>query len=231
MKITFSEHQFDVRKNDDNLYSLKDIENGWKESGGKGKTLRHWKDSPEIKELSKLSDFRVVNIEGRFGGTWGNKEAVIEYAAHCSVKFRIAVLTAFKELSEGNSTQAAITSGSVIITDELIQKVKRTREQMNAMLKVHIWNIKSFHYGNFMKLVCKAATGYVPSVLTGKHGTSIDYIIESGNGEAMQALLASMETVIAMLTVGVDDYQKIATVLHVETSKNKKQLSQMKLVA
>lgn len=90
MKITFSEHQFDVRKNEDNLYSLKDIENGWKESGGKGKRLDNWKSSPQFKTLSLQEDFRVDSVEGgalHKQGTWGSElalEKYIEYLKGCS---------------------------------------------------------------------------------------------------------------------------------------------------
>ncbi len=36
-------------------------------------------------------------------------------------------------------------------------------------------------YSNFYRLACKAATGYAPSVLTGKNGSAKDFIKGAGH--------------------------------------------------
>lgn len=61
MKITFKEHTFTVRKNEEGLFALTDIENGWKESGGKGKALKDWKRSPIFKELDQFTEFHTFD--------------------------------------------------------------------------------------------------------------------------------------------------------------------------
>lgn len=113
MKITFDNHSFPVRICN-GLYSLKDIEQGWKNSGGTGKALRHWKDSVVTKELLQLSEIRIINSRGADGGTWGCEDAVLEYAMHCSVPFRAAVRNTFKAAARGNGEKAVEIAQSVV---------------------------------------------------------------------------------------------------------------------
>lgn len=77
----------------------------------------------------------------------------------------------------------------------------------------------SHAYSNYHRLACKGATGYVPSVLTGKNGSAKDYLAEAECPEALTAVIASMDTVKIGLKVGLD-YHQIAAMLHVETTKN-----------
>lgn len=104
MQITFNSHSFTLSVNNEGLFSLKDIEKGWQQSGGKGRRLDTWKDSKDFTTLKTLPEFLVRSVNGGKGipleeqGTWGNKFAVIEYASHCSLAFRIAVNQAFEAI-------------------------------------------------------------------------------------------------------------------------------------
>ena len=65
IKLTIGEITVELRDkiiNDEQMYNLKDIEKAWKEQGGKGKRLDHWKESSVFNELSKLPEFRVVYL-------------------------------------------------------------------------------------------------------------------------------------------------------------------------
>lgn len=218
--------------NNTTLYKAQDLLTGYGMSVEDAKnTMRNWQKVMKRKGCQNGNLFETVQVNGRTGGTYLTKRQVLKLAGYVSYEFEDVVYEAFEYLAEGSPAQAAIVAGSVIITDELIQRVKSERELMNSLLKEHIWNIKSFHYGNFMKLVCKSATGYIPSTLTGKNGSSIEYIIESNHGAAMQALLASIKIVNRLLVSGVTDYNIIAAALDVETTKNKKNLHRVNLAA
>ncbi|WP_421331984.1 hypothetical protein [Aeromonas veronii] len=90
---------------------------------------------------------------------------------------------------------------------------------MNDTIKECGGSMGSHAYSNYHRLACKGATGYVPSVLTGKNGSAKDYLAEAECPEALTAVIASMDTVKTGLKVGLD-YHQIAAMLHVETTKN-----------
>ena len=223
MKITFNGNTYPIRKNAEGLYSLTDIEKAWLAEGNTGGQLRHWKDNPEVVSMIQCSEIRiVVKMGGKDTpdrGTWGCKEAVIEYASYCSNEFRRAVRKAFIALTEGDTLKAAVIAESVAVSPELLEKHDATRKAMNDAIKAKGIDMCGKAYGNFYRLACKAATGYVPSVLTGKNGSAKEYIKQVSNAPCMNALIACMETITMGLKVGLD-YHKVAAMLNVETSQN-----------
>ena len=219
MKITFNGNTYPIRKNAEGLYSLTDIEKAWLAEGNTGGQLRHWKDNPEVVSMIQCSEIRIISKRGRNGETWGCKEAVIEYASYCSSEFRRAVRKAFIALTEGDTMQAAAITESVAVSPELLEKHDVTRKAMNDAIKAKGIDMCGKAYGNFYRLACKAATGYVPSVLTGKNGSAKEYIKQVSNASCMNALIACMETITMGLKVGLD-YHKVAAMLNVETSQN-----------
>ncbi|CAJ1781650.1 hypothetical protein KOPIIPEJ_00467 [Aeromonas dhakensis] len=223
MKITFNGNTYPIRKNAEGLYSLTDIEKAWLAEGNTGGQLDNWKRTPDVVSMIASREIHVLNKHGGSSsarGTWGCKEAVIEYASYCSNEFRRAVRKAFIALTEGNTMQAAAMAESVAVSSELLEKHDATRKIMNDVIKAKGIDMCGKAYGNFYRLACKAATGYVPSVLTGKNGSAKKYIKQVSNAHGMNALIACMETITMGLKVGLD-YHKVAAMLNVETSQNK----------
>ena len=223
MKIKFNNKDYSIRQNEDGLYSLNDIEQAWLAEGGTGGQLRHWKDTPEVHAMIADSEIRiVVKMGGKdtpCRGTWGCEEAVIEYASYCSKEFRRAVRKAFIELTKGNVYKAAAIAESVVVSPELLDKYDKTRQEMNDTIKECGGSMGRHAFSNYHRLACKGATGYVPSVLTGKNGSTKDYLAEAECPEGLTAVIAAMDMVKIGLKVGLD-YHKIAAMLHVETTKN-----------
>ncbi|MCE9942658.1 KilA-N domain-containing protein [Aeromonas rivipollensis] len=221
MKITFNGNTYPIRKNAEGLYSLTDIDKAYSHAMRTEKgTLNHWKKKDEINQMVEMGEIRVIAKRGQHtGGTWGCKEAVIEYASYCSNEFRRAVRKAFIALTEGNAMQAAAIAESVAVSPELLEKHDMARDTMNAAIHACWPSASQYTYANFYRLACKAATGYVPSVLTGKNGSAKNYIAAAENPSCMAALIAAMETVTVGLKVGLD-YHKVAALLGVETTKN-----------
>lgn len=219
MNIKFNNKDNTIRQNEDGLYSLTDIEKAWLAEGGTGGQLRHWKDTPEVHDMLLSSEIRIISTRGRNGETWGCEEAVIEYASYCSNEFRRAVRKAFIELTKGNVYKAAAIAESVAVSPELLDKYEKVRQEMNDTIKECGGAMGRHAFSNYHRLVCKGATGYVPSVLTGKNGSTKDYLAEAECPEGLTAVIASMDTVKTGLKVGLD-YHQIAAMLHVETTKN-----------
>lgn len=221
MKITFNGNTYPIRKNAEGLYSLTDIDKAYSHAMRTEKgTLNHWKKKDEINQMVEMGEIRVIAKRGQYtGGTWGCKEAVIEYASYCSNEFRRAVRKAFIALTKGNTMQAAAIAESVAVSPELLEKHDAARKAMNDAIKAKGIDMCGNAYGNFYRLACKAATGYVPSVLTGKNGSAKDYIKQVSNAPCMNALIACMETITMGLKVGLD-YHKVAAMLNVGTSQN-----------
>lgn len=219
MKIKFNNQDFTIRQNEDGLYSLTDIERAWLAEGGTGGQLRHWKDTPEVHDMLLSSEIRIISSRGRNGETWGCEEAVIEYASYCSKEFRRAVRKAFIQLTKGNVYKAAAIAESVAVSPELLDKYEKTRQEMNDTIKEFGGSMGSHAYSNYHRLACKGATGYVPSVLTGKNGSTKDYLAEAESPEALTAVIAAMELVSKGLKAGLD-YHTSAFMLNVKTTKN-----------
>ncbi|HDN9004731.1 TPA: KilA-N domain-containing protein [Aeromonas veronii] len=222
MKITFNGNTYPIRKNAEGLYSLTDIEKAWLAEGGTGGQLDNWKRTPDVVSMIASREIHVLNKHGGSSsarGTWGCKEAVIEYTSYCSNEFRRAVRKAFIALTEADTMQAAAMAESVAVSSELLEKHDATRKTMNDAIKAKGIDMCGKAYGNFYRLACKAATGYVPSVLTGKNGSAKEYIKQVSNAPCMNALIACMETITRGLKVGLD-YHKVAAMLNVQTKSN-----------
>ncbi len=221
MKITFNGNTYPIRKNAEGLYSLTDIEKAWRATGEKLGRLQDWKEKTDVINTILTQEISVSNIKtrGANAGTWGCKRAAILYASYCSSEFHLAVIDAFIALTEGDTMQAAAIAESVAVSPELLEKHDTTRKAMNDAIKAKGIDMCGNAYGNFYRLACKAATGYVPSVLTGKNGSAKDYIKQVSNAPCMNALIACMETITMGLKVGLD-YHKVAAMLNVETSQN-----------
>ncbi|EZH76986.1 KilA-N domain-containing protein [Aeromonas hydrophila] len=219
MNITFNGNAYPIRKNAEGLYSLTDIEKAWLAEGNTGGRLDNWKVSPEVVAMIQIPEIQVISKRGRNGETWGCKRAAILYASYCSREFQLAVIDAFIALTEGDTMQAAVIAESVAVSPELLEKHDTTRKAMNDAIKAKGIDMCGKAYGNFYRLACKAATGYVPSVLTGKNGSAKEYIKQVSNAPCMHALIACMETITMGLKVGLD-YHQVAAMLNVETSQN-----------
>lgn len=233
MKITFNGNTYPIRKNAEGLYSLTDIEKAWLAEGNTGGQLDNWKRAPEVTELIELREFHVFQKRGGNRtpdrGTWGCKEAVIEYASYCSSEFRRAVRKAFIALTEGDTLKAAAIAESVAVSPELVAKVKHARKVMQDVISTsqHIQYLKPNPFTHFATLVVKAATGYTPTQLTGKTTPTLDYIVSHGHGACLSALIACMERVIIDLKRGMG-YHDIALSLNVETVRNKDELKELR---
>lgn len=223
MNIKFNNQDYSIRQNEDGLYSLTDIEQAWLAEGGTGGRLRDWKLTDDYCSILQLTEITiVVKMGGKdtpCRGTWGCEEAVIEYASYCSKEFRRAVRKAFIELTKGNIYKAAAIAESVAVSPELLDKYEKVRQEMNDTIKECGGSMGRHAFSNYHRLACKGATGYVPSVLTGKNGSTKDYLAEAECPEALTAVIASMDMVKTGLKVGLD-YHQIAAMLHVETTKN-----------
>ncbi|GJA16609.1 KilA-N domain-containing protein [Aeromonas caviae] len=216
MKITFNGNTFTIPTNEQGQYYATALSQAWAAAGGQVRALDHWMRSLDEIQMRKFGAF---SNRGRNGGTWVNKRGLLAFAAYCSSEFEDAVFDAFDELTKGNTMQAAAIAESVAVSPELLEKHDATRKAMNDAIKAKGIDMCGKAYGNFYRLACKAATGYVPSVLTGKNGSAKKYIKQVSNAPCMNALIACMETITMGLKVGLD-YHKVAAMLNVETSQN-----------
>ncbi|MGN5146123.1 KilA-N domain-containing protein [Aeromonas veronii] len=222
MKIKFNNKDYSIRQNEDGLYSLTDIEKAWLAEGGTGGQLGNWKRTPDVLSMISSCEIHILNNHGGSisdRGSWGCKRAVILFASYCSIKFQIAVVDALIAVSEGEPFKAAAIAESIVVSSELLDKYEKTRNELNDTIKECGGSMGRHAFSNYHRLVCKGATGYVPSVLTGKNGSTKDYLTEAESPEGLTAVIASMDTVKTGLKVGLD-YHQIAAMLHVETTKN-----------
>ncbi|MCK2072351.1 KilA-N domain-containing protein [Aeromonas caviae] len=217
MKITFNGNTFTIPTNDQGQYHATSLSQAWAAAGGQINALDGWTRSLDEIQMRKFSVFKKRGKHG--GGTWVNKRGLLAFAAYCSREFEDAVFDAFDELTKGNTMQAAVIAESVAVSSELLEKHDATRKAMNDVIKAKGIDMCGKAYGNFYRLACKAATGYVPSVLTGKNGSAKEYIKQVASAPCMNALIACMETITMGLKVGLD-YHKVAAMLNVETSQN-----------
>ena len=217
MKITFNGNTFTIPTNEQGQYHATALSQAWAATGGQINALDGWTRSLDEIQMRKFSVFKKRGKHG--GGTWVNKRGLLAFAAYCSSEFEDAVFDAFDELTKGNTMQAAAIAESVAVSPELLEKHDVARKAMNDAIKAKGIDMCGNAYGNFYRLACKAATGYVPSVLTGKNGSAKDYIKQVSSAPCMNALIACMETITMGLKVGLD-YHKVAAMLNVETSQN-----------
>lgn len=185
------------------MYSLKDIENGWevaKPEGASNKSLDNWKRSPDVIELTNLREIHVASVNG--GGTWGCKDAVIEYASHCSIPFRAAVRKTFLLASQGKGTEATIVASSVAITPEMIAKEKEVRKEFIGHIMYlypkQKWMKMNYNIKNFTDLANKVATGFTSKSLTGGGESLLSYVQKKDHSPSLGAVVATLEMLNAM---------------------------------
>lgn len=219
MKIKFNNNFFNIPVNEQGLYHATTLSQAWAAAGGQVNALNGWIRSLDENYISKFSLCKSKARADRGGGTWVNKRGLLAFAAYCSIAFEDAVFDAFDALTKGNLIQAGAIAESVAVSPELLEKHDAVRKVMNEMIKAKGIYMGGKAYSNFYRLGCKAATGYVPSVLTGNNGTAKDYIKNADHPSCMSALISTMENIIMGLKVGLD-YHKIAAMLNVETTKN-----------
>lgn len=229
LTITFNNQQFDIRTNTEGLYSLTDIEQAWKQSGGEGKSLAHWKRSPEVKELMELlCEFRIVAISGGKDtpdrGTWASKEALIEYAGHCSTSFKMTTLRALKQLSEGNYLEASDSVLTVIQTQELKSKYKALQDSLYEVFEV--WNKTQSHERGFdiilKNLIQFNTCGITSKKIQRESGRNlVDNLLSTGNTEGITAMIQSMVMVTNAMRADLGYYQiKLMVASHLFTEND-----------
>lgn len=166
MKITFNGNTFTIPTNDQGQYHATSLSQAWAAAGGQINALDGWTRSLDEIQMRKFSVFKKRGKHG--GGTWVNKRGLLAFAAYCSREFEDAVFDAFDELTKGNTMQAAAIAESVAVSPELLEKHDATRKAMNDAIKAKGIDMCGKAYGNFYRLACKAATGYVPSAYSGR---------------------------------------------------------------
>ncbi|HHQ4804957.1 TPA: KilA-N domain-containing protein [Aeromonas veronii] len=216
MKIKFKNTKFTIPSDGQGLYSATVLSQAWAEEGGHVNALNGW---TRYLDEDKISKFSLISSRGRNGGTWVNKRGLLAFAAYCSEEFEDAVFDAFDELTKGNVYKAAAIAESVAVSPELLDKYEKARQEMNDTIKEFGGSMGSHAFSNYHRLACKGATGYVPSVLTGKNGSAKDYLAEAECPEALTAVIAAMELVSKGLKAGLD-YHTSAFMLNVKTTKN-----------
>lgn len=240
LKLKLNDRVVEISYDDNGRYSLNDIHKAAASPEDKKPAafLRHrGKDvervringvkSPHFPE--DFNSYVVVTGSGRGSATFAPLAVVYRYAAFISKDFENAVYSAFSELSKGNIQEAAAIVESVAVPPELIAKYEKLRVRLNEVVKEK-YEPDPHALSNFNRLAVKAATGYSPSVLHGKKGSSLDYMVEQQHPEAIQATIATMKLMITLITLPYPiSYQDVATSLQVETSKNKERLKNLKI--
>jgi len=177
--ITFNDHTFTVRSKvfeldgvEMTLHSLKDIENGWKDSGGTGKAIKEWKESPKTEELIQLGEITLISSRGANGGTWGCVDSTVEYAGHCSVSFRSVVRKTFLLAASGRGDEAVEVAQKVIGMREKLRKgnEKFTSDIAKSVEDGNISGTKTNAIINLHRLNCKKVFGISPKQFKVKHG-------------------------------------------------------------
>jgi len=117
---------------------------------------------------------------------------------------------------------ASAVAESVAIPPELISKYERLYAKLWEVLEDKFAGQPFYMKSNIVRLCTIGATGYSPSVLTGKSMSAKDYILKMDNQPALSACIATMENVIMMLMLPHNlSYQDIATAMNIPTGKNK----------
>ncbi len=181
-------------------------------------------------EGSNYVNITPLNKKGRYGGTYLYKTDLLKLAAYVDKSFYDTVFEAFEAAASGDAKAAIDIATSVAIPQELIDREKRLRDKMNSLIEelTDDTRKRTNLFTNFNRLISKAVSGYTPKELTDGLPT-FKFICEQGHVGGVSAYLATIETIIMGLGAGLD-YQMIALMLQVETTKNKKQLKQLKVV-
>jgi hypothetical protein len=208
------------------LYKAQDLLKGGLDLTTKqaSKKLENWKKKGNYPQGG------VVYMEGRNGGTYFTQDNIFNLAAEVSESFRQAVYEAFTAAAQGDGKAAVDIATSVAIPQELLDREKVLRLQMNTLLDIEAGEDsrkRANLYTNFNRLIAKGVSGYTPTELTGGDVPTFKYIIEKGHKGGVSAYLATMELIITGLFAKLD-YHTIALMLRVETGKNKETIGQLK---
>lgn len=225
LKLKFNNEWVEVRENGSGLYCLNDI---FRASGmGENKQPnRFLRGKTRVKfgvslQISMLGDDKV---------TFAPKQVVYKYAAWVDDDFYDTVFEVFEAATEGDGKKAVDLATSVAIPQELIDREKVLRQKMNDLLSEEFESRKLTNmFTNYNRLLGKAVSGYTPKELTDGSLTTFKYIIEKGHLGGVSAYLATLEMIIMGLSAGLD-YHTIATMLQVETGKNKQVIKKSKIV-
>lgn len=240
LKLTLNGTVIEIMMDDNGRYCLNDLfkASGATDNKKPAKYLRNKECGVDVVNLDKRDKFVpfpedfdsyvVLAGVGRGSKTFAPLKIVYKYASFISKEFENAVYSAFTALATGDVKKASVIAESITISPEILAKEQHLRKKMNEMIKDKFPDAKPYIYGNFGKLVSKAATGFTPKVLTGGGKSAKDYIVEKEHEPAISAMIATYEMVIMMLSLPYPiSYQDVATVLKVETTKNKKHLKSL----
>ena len=225
LKLLISGNFVEVRQNGDGLYCLNDIfrASGFGDSKQPSRFLR---GKAKAKyglslQISMLDDIKV---------TFAPKQVVYKYSAWIDDDFYDAVFEAFEAASEGDAKKAVDIATSVAIPQELIDREKKLRNKMNELIEETFEDTRkrTNAFTNYNRLIAKCVSGYTPKELTDGIPT-FKYIVENGHLGGVSAYLATLEMINTSLVAGLD-YQTVALMLQVETTKNKKLLKQVKVI-
>lgn len=212
------------------MYKAQDLLKGSGLSTIQTKTkLKHWIVS-ENKGGGEIYPHPVKAGKMVLRGTYLYKKDLLKLAAYVDKAFYNTVFEAFEAAASGDAKAAIDIATSVAIPQELIDREKRLRDKMNSLIEelTDDTRKRTNLFTNFNQLISKAVSGYTPKELTDGLPT-FKFICEQGHMGGVSAYLATIEMIIMGLGAGLD-YQMIAMMLQVETTKNKKQLKQLKVV-
>ena len=212
------------------MYKAQDLLKGSGLSTVQTKTkLKHWVVS-ENKGGGEICPYPVKSGKMVLRGTYLYKTDLLKLAAYVDKAFYNTVFEAFEAAASGDAKAAIDIATSVAIPQELIDREKKLPEKMNSLIETLTDDTRKRTnlFTNFNRLISKAVSGYTPKELTDGLPT-FKYICEQGHMGGVSAYLATIETIIMGLGAGLD-YQMIALMLQVETTKNKKQLKELKVV-
>lgn len=166
-----------------------------------------------------FDSYAILTGKGRGSKTFAPLKVVYKYASFISKDFENAVYDAFTKLTIGDAQEAANIASSVTLTPEIIAKYQKRYRKLMSLISEKYPDNKYIH-SNINRLIGKAVTGYTPKELTGGFDTTVEYISAHGHLPAMNALIATLETITMLIAGGATDYHLIAATLQVKTGKN-----------
>lgn len=211
-----------ITSNEGGMFNLNDLH---KQAGlSENKRPSQWRSTirSAMERTANLQSARVKTDKNGHDALFGTEQGVYAYAMWISPEFYLAVVNAFKELASGNNQKATDIALSSVISQDMLDKEKALRVEMNTLIKEKLGG--GHAYVNYSRLACKCISGYTPSELKGSEDSAFKYIVEQKHGEGAGAYLASLEAIIMGLRLGLD-YHQIAAMLRVKTGKNKEVFS------
>ena len=189
-------------------------------TGEKNLTSEACKDDKQQNAVCENFDSYVVQTKvNRATKTFASRKVVFKYTMFIDKGFYEAVVEAFDKLSTGDVQEAANIASSVTLTPEIIAKYQKRYHKLMSLISEKYPDNKYIH-SNINRLIGKAVTGYTPKELTGGFDTTVEYITTQGHLPAMNALIATLETITMLIAGGATDYHLIAATLQVKTGKN-----------